>query len=429
KDSMRTSTPIKSLLTETLNLIAEAEFEAQIGVKPYERSNDRKGYRLGHRERRFDTTCGTIKINVPRLRKGTFTPSFMSRYSRYEPTLLDTITTAYIAGVSTSKMDSLVRAMGVEGISKGQVSNITAHLNDLVKTYQSSSLADKKYPVIYIDAIWTDIKVHSKKTLTAVAVVVGMNEKHERELITVDVIHEETTASYLRLLNSLKQRGLNEPKLLVADGASGLIAAMREVYPNTKRQRCKVHAVRKISKNIKHVDRKVICQRLKEIWYTSNKEKSRKIADKLEKDYGKQYPKSMTQLRKGLEDTLTYVDFPEYSPRKIASTNVIERLNRELNRRSKSIGVFPNEASCLKLFTVIAIEHSKNWNHEVILRKLKKRSMKFSCDNLEDLMEQYPEYAEVAYRVPSLNTRENHFSTKLFTLSAWPPTHITQILL
>lgn len=373
--SMDSDEPIKELMTKTLNLMIEAEFEAKIGAKKSEQTPSRaslegqKIYRCGYRTRRFDTTCGTLTLKIPHPNRGGFIPSFLKRYQRYESALRATIIDAYVNGISTGRMRSLVNSMGVEGISRGQVSRITNSINEFVEAFRKRPLNDLNFPVVFIDAIFEKVRVNGHATLVAILIVSGLNELGERDILAIEAYPDESKESYLKLFKSLRKRGLECPQLIVSDGAAGLTTAMSEVLPETKWQHCKVHLVRKILRNVRVEDRQTMGDELKEIWYTSNKNEALRRARKIYNKYNKKYPKAMIRLKLGIHDTLTYLDFPEYSPKKISTSNVLERLNKEFRRRSKAVGVFPNINSCLKLFTLYAIKYADSW--EMSLRSQK----------------------------------------------------------
>ena len=204
----------------------------------------------------------------------------------------------------------------------------------------------------------------------------GLNELGERDILAIEAYPDESKESYLKLFNSLKERGLECPRLIVSDGAAGLTTAMAEVLPEAKWQHCKVHLIRKILRNVRVEDRQTLGDELKEIWYTSSKKEALRRANKIYKKYNDKYPKAMIRLKYGIHDTLTFLDFPEYSPKKISTSNVLERLNKEFRRRSKSIGVFPNVQSCLRLFTLYAIKYADSWEESRHKSPIRRRTSK-----------------------------------------------------
>lgn len=368
--SMDSNEPLKGLIETTLNLMIEAEFDAKIGAKRYEHSTTRvksegtKIYRCGYRTRRFDTTCGTLTLKIPHPQKGGFIPSFLKPYQRYEEALKQTIIDAYTNGLSMGRMNDLVKSMGIKGISKGQVSTIISEVNNKVEAFRTRPLNNLDYPVIFIDAVFEKVMVKGHSTYVAIFVVSGLkvtDGKYSREVLAIEAYPDESKESYLQLFNSLKDRGLKSPRLIVSDGAAGLTFAKAEVIPEAKWQRCKVHLVRKVLRSVKLEDRQKIGNELKGIWYTAHKSKARKKALQIYNKYRDKYPKAMAALKWGLEDTLTFMDFPEFSPKKISTSNVLERLNREFRRRSKTIGVFPNVESCIRLFTLFTLHYTKDW--------------------------------------------------------------------
>lgn len=346
--------PIKDLLTETLNLIAEHEFEQKYGPKG-KHQEDRPAYRNGHRIRRFDTPYGTLMLKIPKVSKGSFIPSFLERYQRYDSTLKQTIAESYVNGVSTGRMDNVVKAMGVKGISKGQVSKITADLDSKANEIRTRPLKDSDGQVLFIDAVFEKIKIEGKSSFTAIITVIGLNAHGKRQLLALEAYDSESKDNYKSLLKSLRKRGIRNPRLIVSDGAAGLLTALPEVYPKAKWQRCRVHFIRNVMKTVKHKDREIITQQILSAWRTSSKSKAEICAAAIYFKHKKHYPKAMACFIDGFKDTLACMDIPTRHPlKRINTSNVVERLNREFRRRSTSIGVFPNIQSCIRLFTVYA---------------------------------------------------------------------------
>ena len=351
---------IKELLNQTLNMLIEAEFENKIGAKKSERTATRKGYRCGYRMRRFDTTCGTLTLRIPHPLKGGYIPTFLRRYQRYEPKLKETISRAYINGVSTGRMKSLVRSMGVEGISRGQVSRITSELNTSIDAFRCRSLSNSDYPVLLIDATFERARKASRAVYWAILTVMGLDAKGNREVLAVEAAPDESADSYRDLLARLLRRGLRPPRLIVSDGAAGLLKAMSEALPETKWQRCQVHFMRNIMANIRNDDKAMIADEIKQVWHTSDKCTAAARAFRIVDKYQQKYPIAMQCLRMGILDTLTYADFKEFNPKWIKTTNLIERLHETYKCRSKTVGIFPNVQSCIKLFTLIAMRFNTN---------------------------------------------------------------------
>lgn len=349
---------IKELLNKTLNLMIEAEFETKIGARKNERIATRKGYRCGYRTRRFDTTCGTLTLRIPHPLKGGYVPTFLRRYQRYEQRLKETISKAYVNGISTGRMKSLVRSMGVEGISRGQVSRITSELNTSIKAFRTRSLSDLDYHVLLIDATFERAREGTRAYYWAILTVVGLSSDGQREVLAVEAGTDESADSYRKLLAQLLRRGLRPPRFIVSDGAAGLLKAMSELLPETKWQRCQVHFMRNIMQNIRNVDKPTIAAEIKQIWHTSDKCSALARAFGIIDKYRHKYPAAMWCLKSGIWDTLTYIDFKEFNPKWIKTTNLIERLHETYKCRSKTVGVFPNIQSCIKLFTLIAMKWS-----------------------------------------------------------------------
>lgn len=349
--------PIQDLLTETLNLIAEYEFEQKYGPKG-KHQEDREAYRNGHRTRRFDTPYGTLMLKIPKVSKGSFIPSFLHRYQRYDVTLKKSIAEFYVNGVSTGKMNNVVQAMGIKSISRGQVSKLIADLDSRANEIRTRPLKDSDGQVLFIDAVFEKVKIEGKSTLTAIISVIGLGKHGKRQLLALEAFDSESKDNYKALLKSLRRRGLRHPKLIVSDGAAGLLTALPEVYPNVKWQRCRVHFIRNVMKTVKKDDRKAFTQQILEAWRTKSKSEAWLSAVRIYFNHMGRYRKATLCLMDGFDDTLTCMDFAyKYPIRQINTSNVVERLNREFRRRSRSIGLFPNIQSCIRLFTVYADEY------------------------------------------------------------------------
>lgn len=370
--ALQSDEPIKELVTKTLNMMIEKEFENRIGASYYCRSKDRVGYRCGYRTRKLQTTAGTLVLKIPHPKKGGYIPSFLKRYQRFDETLKKMISEAYVNGVSTGKMKHLVKAMGIDSISRGQVTAITSMLNNEAETFRRRPLEDHYWSVLYIDALFQKVRsedtqgskqLPSGSKQTAFITVVGADPEGHQEVLAIEPFPDESAESYSRLIKGLLNRGLIRPKLIISDGAAGLQKAMHDLLPGTKWQRCRVHFVRNVTQSLKKADKVIVGQRLKKVYHTANKRKSHNRAYNIIRKYESEYPTAMSCLRNGLNDTLTCLKLSEFNTRKITTSNIVESLNSEYRRRIKSIGVFPNVQSCLKLLTMIAIKWSNRYTY------------------------------------------------------------------
>lgn len=353
--------PMQSMLQWLCEQLMDVEVAAKINAHKSERTDERKGYRSGYRVRRFDTRMGTMYLFIPKLRQGGYIPFFVSENSRSETALINVIQEAYINGVSTRKIKRLARSLGIESISRGQVSNITRELNEQVQAFRNRKL-EKTYPVLWVDALYEKIRYDHKVINMAVEIVIGIDKTGKRDILAIEPMQEESEATYKSLFESLKSRGLEEVWLVVSDAHKGLIKAIRESFVGCSWQRCKVHFMRNILARIPGKSKGDFAARLKQIWLQPNIDTARTYAENLMDDYENRYPEAIAILEEGLEDSLQFYFFKSIDPRKISSTNMLERLNREIRRRTNVVGVFPNMDSYIRLVTSNLIEYSEDWS-------------------------------------------------------------------
>lgn len=359
---MGTADPMLSMLEWLCKNMMEAEVTGQIGAEKHEQSEERSSHRSGYRPRRLDTRMGTVYLMIPKVRNGGYIPFFITERKRSEAALVQVVQEAYVQGVSTRKMDKLAKSLGIEGLSRSQVSEMTKGLNDQAEAFRKRSLSDSRYSVLWIDALYEKVRYDHKVISMAILLVCGANEEGKREVLAIEPMLEESKESYSQLFNSLKDRGLQKPTLIISDAHKGLVAAIKEGFPGASWQRCKVHFMRNILVHIPHKEKDRFAGMLKEIWMTSDIDTARKRARQLGEEYGKRFPKAIEILEEGLEDSLAYLAFPKLDSRKVSSTNMLERLNREIRRRTRVVGIFPNPDSYVRLVTVYLIEYSEDWS-------------------------------------------------------------------
>ena len=318
--------PMQSMLQWLCEQMMDVELAAKIQANKSERTDERKGYRSGYRVRRFDSRMGTIYLLVPKLRQGGYIPFFVSEKSRSEAALINVIQEAYINGISTRKIRRLAQSLGIESISRGQVSNITKELNEQVQAFRNRRLK-KTYPVLWVDALYEKIRYDNKVINMAVEVVIGIDTDGKRDILAVEPMQEESESTYKSLFDSLKSRGLEDVWLVVSDAHKGLTKAIRESFVGCTWQRCKVHFMRNILARIPSKDKAVFASKLKQIWLQPDIDSARVYADNLMDDYESRYPEAARILEEGLEDSIQFYTFKHMAHRKISSTNMLERLN------------------------------------------------------------------------------------------------------
>lgn len=353
--------PMLSMLQWLCEQLMEAEVTAKVNAKKSERTENRETYRSGYRVRRFDTRMGTMYLFVPKLRKGGYIPFFVTEKSRSETALLQVVQEAYIQGVSTRKIKKLASALGIESISHGQVSQITKELNEQVEAFRSRPLAHT-YPVLWVDALYEKIRDGHRVVNMAVQVVVGMDLTGKREILAIEPMQEESASTYKTLFEQLKARGLQEAWLVVSDAHKGLSKAIRESFIGCSWQRCKVHMMRSVLAHVPSRDKERFAAKLKQIWLQPDYKSAVSYAEHFMDTEEMQYPSAIQTLEEGLEDSLQFFHFEEMDHRKISSTNLLERLNKEIRRRTRVVGVFPSQDAYIRLVTSYLMEYSEEWS-------------------------------------------------------------------
>jgi len=354
--------PMLSMLDWLCTQLMEAEVDQQLGAEKSERVDSRNGYRSGYRPRRLDTRMGTMYLMVPKVRQGCYIPFFVTERKRSEAALIQVVQEAFVQGVSTRKMEKLAQSLGIENLSRSQVSEMTKGLNEQVSQFRNRPLSNAVYPVLWVDALYEKVRVDGRIVSMAVLIVCGVDEMGRRDIIAVEPMAEESRDSYGMLFQSLKERGLATPKLVISDAHAGLVAAIRESFPGASWQRCKVHFMRNILAYVPQKEKNSFAAVLKEIWLAPTEELAKKRAYDVIDTYKKRFSKAVQCLGNGLEDSLTFYSFPKLDARKISSSNMIERLNREIRRRTSVVGIFPNEASYVRLVTTYLMEYAEDWS-------------------------------------------------------------------
>jgi putative transposase len=352
--------PMLSMLEWLCHKMMEVEVENKLNAGKGEHSPNRTGYRSGTRVRRFDTRMGTIYLLIPKVRKGGYVPFFVTEKKRSEQALIQVVQEAFINGVSTRKIERLARSLGIESISPSQVSQINKELTQQVEEFRNRPLADT-YPVIWIDALYEKIRDNHRVCNMAVHVVCGVNLEGKREVLAVEPMYEESEASYTALFASLKKRGLQNVWLAVSDAHQGLVAAIEKSFVGCSWQRCKVHFMRNILAHVPAKDKESFAAKLKQIWQQPDYESAKRYAELLIEEYETRFPKAVEVLENGLEDSLQFYGFPEIDAKKISSTNMLERLHKEIRRRSKVVGIFPSMDSYIRLISCYLIEYAEDW--------------------------------------------------------------------
>lgn len=350
-----------AMLSTMLHHVMEAEVTERTGAVLGDRSADREVQRNGYRERPFETRLGTVDLAIPKLRKGTYLPGFVTPRRRWEQAFVNVVACAYVEGVSTRKVEELVEAMGAKGMSKSEVSRMAASLDTQVEAFRQRRLDHTDFPYLWLDALYVKVREGGRIVSKAVLVGFGVNASGEREVLGVDVANGEMEPAWRGFLQRLLDRGLKGVRLVMSDAHSGLRAAIRKVLNGTTWQRCYVHFIRDVLSHLPKSKQGFVAAALRNVFAQTSIDHAREAMGRVIAALEEKHPTVAELVREAEDDVLAYFSFPEGHHRQIRSTNPLERLNKELRRRVRVVGIFPNEAAVLRLLTMILVEQHDEW--------------------------------------------------------------------
>ncbi len=352
--------------------LMEVEVEEKLRAKRYERTPTRKTCRNGYRPRRWDTRVGTIQLRIPKLRKGSYFPSFLEPRRRAERALLSVVQEAYVQGVSTRKVDRLVRSLGMEGISKSEVSRICRELDEVVERFRNRPLSGE-YPYVWLDAKVVKLREDGRVVPMALVVAIGVRRSGEREVLGLDLGASESHGFWLRFLRGLVRRGLRGVKLVISDAHEGLKQAIEKVMAGASWQRCRVHFMRDLLSDVPRGYREEVAAWVRTIFSQPDQKEAKKQLQLVASFLKGRFPRVAELLLEAEEDILAHMTFPRAHWRRISSTNPLERLLREIGRRCDVVGIFPNRKAALRLVGAVVAEQQEEW--EVGRRYFSEESM------------------------------------------------------
>jgi putative transposase len=349
--------------TQTLyQALIDAELTAVIGAGPWERTEARVAHRNGSRARMLSTTAGDLELRIPKLRVGSFFPSLLERRRRIDQALFAVVMEAYLHGVSTRKVDDLVKALGADsGISKSEVSRICADLDEEVAAFRDRSLAQDAFPYVFLDATYCKARVGRRVVSQAVVIATGVSAEGKREVLGFDVGDSEDGAFWTAFLRGLKARGLGGVQLVIADAHLGLRQAVTAVLVGASVQRCRVHFLRNVLAQVPKGHGEMALAAIRTVFAQPDAEHVSEQFDVIAAMLGRQLPKVERLMTDAKDDLLAFTGFPPAHWKKIWSTNPLERLNKEVKRRTDVVGVFPNPAALLRLAGAVLIESHDEW--------------------------------------------------------------------
>ena len=353
-------------LREGVRALAEALMELEVtqhvGAGRYERTSERTGERNGTRERRWDTRVGSIALRVPRVRDGSYFPSLLEPRRRAERALVGVVQEAYVQGVSTRRVDELVQTLGLTGISKSQVSVLCQELDAEVERFRTRPLSEASYPYVWLDATFVKARTNGRVAGQAVVIAIGLNAATgQREVLGLDVGPSEDGAFWLAFLRGLVARGLRGVQLVVSDAHEGLKAAMLAVLHGAGWQRCRVHFVRNALALVPKSAAQLVAATIRTVFAQPEAAMARQTWRQIADGFRSRYPRLAALLDEAEMDVLAYLAFPSEHWRQIWSNNPLERVNREVKRRTDVVGIFPNEAAIVRLVGMILAEQHDEW--------------------------------------------------------------------
>jgi putative transposase len=371
--------PNGDFLREGARLLAqmamELEVSQQIGAAKYQRSAERTTQRNGYRERDWDTRVGTVALQIPKLRQGSYFPSLLEPRRRAERALLSVVQQAYIAGVSTRKVDELVQALGLDGIDKSRVSRTCQELDELVQGFRTRPL-EHSYPYIWLDAVYLKVRINHRIVSQAAVVAIGVRETGEREVLGLALGAGESEPFWVEFLRSLVARGLQGVQLVTSDSHAGLKAALSKVLSGASWQRCRAHftlaprcarrsaGVRNLLAHIPNGEKTMVAALVRTIFVQPHRQAAGQQVSETLRLMQERWPQAAAVLAEAENDVLAYMSFPVEHWSRIYSTNPLERLNREIRRRTDVVGVFPDQQATLRLVGAVLIEQNDEWEDD-----------------------------------------------------------------
>lgn len=355
---------VRELAQWALQQMIDVEAAAKIGADPWERNPERVTYRNGTRPKVLSTKTGDLQLSIPKLRKGSFFPELLEPRRRIDQALYAVVMEAYVNGVSTRSVDDLVAAMGVDtGISKSEVSRICKGLDVRVDAFRNRTLGHIAFPYVYLDATYINVRDDALGQVVSRAVVIatGITANGDREILGVDIGDSEDETFWTRFLRSLRDRGLGGVRLVISDAHAGLKASIRKCFAGSSWQRCRVHYARNLLATVPKSHAEFVAAAFRSIFALGTKTEVEARYDEVADMLTERFPKAAESMRTAKTDVLAFAVFPAGHWRKIWSNNPLERLNKEVKRRSNVVGIFPNDAAAIRLIGAVLADQHDEW--------------------------------------------------------------------
>jgi putative transposase len=353
---------LAEVVQRVLQELLEAEMTEHVGAAPYERAAGRKGHRNGHKPRALRTRVGTLNLLVPQDREGTFSTRLFARYQRNETAFCLALMEMYVEGVSTRKVKEVTEELCGTSFSKSLISSLAGSLDSELEAWRMRRLEAEAYPYLFVDARYEMVKIDGRVVSQGVLIASGVRDDGIREILGVEVADTESEATYHEMFRSLKGRGLSGVELVVSDDHGRLKAAIARHFQGTAYQRCQVHYARNLLGMVSYASRKELGADLRAIFAAPTREQALQLASSVTREWRKKGNEKVAEhVEEHLEECLTCLAFSEGHRRRIRTTNGLERLNQEIQRRTWVVRIFPNRKVCLRLVTALAVEQSEEW--------------------------------------------------------------------
>ena len=356
---------LREMVRTMIQEVMEEELTCHLGAGRHERSEQRVGYRNGHKQRKWKTRLGELEFRVPQTRDTEpYQPSFLARWERSERALLVACSEMYYQGVSTRKVAAVLEELGGFSLSASTVSKVAAELDEQIEQFRSRPLDHCKWPYLVVDARYEKVRRNKRIVSAAVLVVSGVSEAGRREILTWLIGDSESEQTWREVFVELKRRGLNGVEMVTSDAHSGIRAAMDREFPAVPWQRCRVHFMREMLSKVSHKHRYALAKDLSAAFRCEERKMALQAAAEIAERWQERAPRVARAIEHGFEQCLTVCELPVTHRPRLHSTNMLERLMRTLKQRTRVVGIFPNEASLNRLIGAMLIEKDEDWQCE-----------------------------------------------------------------
>src|SRR5690625_847870 len=352
---------VAKLLESVLNQVLDAQVSEQLKAAPFERTDEREGYRNGYRDREMKTRVGTLELRIPRVRNGSFSTELFDRYQRSEQALLLALMEMVINGVSTRKVRRITEELCGTSFSKSTVSELCKALDPVVSAWNGRPLNETSFPFVVVDALQIKVRKDGRVVPQSALIGVGVNAEGHREILGLMIGNSESEATWSEFFSRLKERGLHGLELIVSDHHGGLVNAVKRHFQGVSWQRCQVHFMRNILDACPKRYHDGLRAKLRLMFNAPDMQTARHLFEEIVFAYAEKAPRSISCLEAGFEDAMAVIVLPEQYRLRLRSTNGLERLNREVRRRERVIGIFPNTDSALRLLGAMLMEQDEEW--------------------------------------------------------------------